>query len=94
MCRLKLKWTRRALEQFVEAQKYIAQENPNAARQVGQRIADATKLLLTQPLMGHKGRVAGTREWVVRRAPYFLVYKLENDELIILRVIHSKQNWP
>lgn len=62
MCRLKLKWTRRALEQLVEAQKYIGHENPNAAREVGQRIADATKLLLTQPLMGHKGRVAGTHE--------------------------------
>ena len=94
MCRLKLKWTRRALEQLVEAQEYIAQENPIAARQVGERIADATRLLLTQPKMGHQGRVAGTLEWVVRRTPYFVVYKLENDELIVLRVIHGKQHWP
>lgn len=94
MCKLKLKWTRRALEQLVEAQDYIAQDNPSAARQVGERINEATRLLLTQPQMGHHGRVAGTHEWVVRRTPYFLVYKLEDDELIILRVIHGKQHWP
>lgn len=94
MCRLKLKWTRRALEQLAEAQGYIAKENPSAARQVGERIAEATRKLLTQPRMGHRGRVAGTHEWIVRRTPYFLVYKLEDDELIILRVIHGKQHWP
>lgn len=94
MCRLKLKWTRRALEQLVEAQDYIAQDNPSAARQVGERIAEATRLLLTQPRMGHRGRVAGSHEWIVRRTPYFLVYKLEDDELMILRVIHGKQHWP
>lgn len=91
MCKLKLKWTRRALEQLVEAQDYIAQENPQAAGQVGERIADATRLLLTRAGIGHQGRVAGTLEWVVRRTPYFLVYKLEDDGLIVLRVVDSKQ---
>lgn len=93
MCKLKLKWTRRALEQLIEAQDYIARENPVAARQVGERIVDATRLLLSQPRVGHRGRVAGTLEWVVRRTPYFLVYKLEDDELTVLRVIHGKQHW-
>lgn len=91
---MKLKWTRRALEQLIEAQDYIAQDNPSAARQVGERTAEATNLLLTQPRMGSRGRVVGTREWVVRRTPYFLVYKQKDDELIILRVIHGKQHWP
>lgn len=94
MCRLKLKWTRQALEQLVEAQDYIAQDNPRAAREVGKRVAEATSLLLTQPRIGHRGRVAGTREWVVRRTSYFLVYKLEDEQLTILRVIHGKQHWP
>ncbi|MEE4302901.1 MAG: type II toxin-antitoxin system RelE/ParE family toxin [Wenzhouxiangella sp.] len=91
---MKLKWTRRALEQLAEAQDYIAQQNPAAAGQVGERIAEATRKLMTQPRMGQRGRVAGTREWVIGRTPYFLVYKLEDDELIILRVIHGKQHWP
>ena len=94
MCRLKLKWTRLALEQLAEAQDFIAEDNPLAAQQIGERIAAATKLLLTQPRMGRAGRIPETYEWVCRRTPYFLVYKLENDDLVILRVIHGKQHWP
>lgn len=91
---MKLKWTRRALQQLVEAQEYIAQDNPQAARHIGKRIAQAANLLLTQPEMGRPGRVAGTREWVVQHTPYFLVYKHVADQILVLRVIHGKQNWP
>lgn len=93
MCRLKLKWTKRALQQLVNAQYYISQDNPIAANQVATRIVDATQLLLTQPMMGRKGRVTGTYEWVVKQTPYLIVYTINNNTLQILRVIHSKQNW-
>jgi len=91
---LKLKWTRRALRQLAEAQDYIAKDNPTAARQIAERIAEAARLLLTQPEMGRPGRIAGTREWVVQRTQYFLVYRLYEDTLQILRVLHGKQDWP
>ena len=93
-CRLKLKWTKRALQQFRDAQEYIARDNPAAAGSVAGRIAQATRLLLTQPQMGRTGRVKGTREWVVMHTPYLLAYTVENDTVLILRVIHSKQDWP
>lgn len=93
-CRLKLKWTKRALQQFKEAQDYIARDNPAAAGDIAERIGQATRLLLTQPQMGRTGRVKGTREWVVQQTPYLLAYSVVNDTLQILRVIHSKQNWP
>ena len=94
MCRLKLKWTRRALQQLTNAQDYISQDNPTAAKQIATRIVDATQLLLTQPMMGRKGRVTGTYEWVVKQTPYLIVYTTNDNTLQILRVIHSKQNWP
>ena len=50
--RLKLKWTKRALQQLKAAQDYIARDNPAAACDVAERIAQATRLLLTQPQMG------------------------------------------
>jgi len=90
---LKLKWTRRALQQLTNAQDYISQDNPVAANQVATRIVEATQLLLTQPMMGRKGRVAGTYEWVVKQTPYLIVYVINDDTLQILRVIHSKQSW-
>jgi len=93
-CRLKLKWTKRALLQLIHAQDYIAKDNPAAAQAVAERIADAARLLPTQPWIGRSGRIEGTREWVVKQTPYLLVYAIESDLVQIVAVIHSKQRWP
>lgn len=94
VCRLKLKWTKRALRQLIHAEDYIAKDNPAAAQAVGERVADAARLLPTQPWIGRPGRVEGTREWVVKQTPYLLVYAIESDFVQIVGVIHSKQRWP
>jgi addiction module RelE/StbE family toxin len=91
---LKLKWTKRALRQLIEAQDYIARDDPQAAQAVAQRIAKAGRLLPTQPWIGRNGRIEGTREWVVKQTPYLLVYAIEDDTVQIVGVIHSKQRWP
>ena len=94
VCRLKLKWTKRALQQLKEAQEYISKDNPAVANDVAKHIAEASRLLLAQPQIGRTGRVKGTREWVVNKSPYLLAYTVENNTLQILSVIHSKQDWP
>jgi len=89
-----LKWTKRALQQLIQAQDYIALDNPAAAQTIAQRIANASQLLPTQPWIGRPGRIDGTREWVVKQTPYLLVYAIDDNELQIVGVIHSKQRWP
>ncbi len=91
---MQLKWTRKALTQLKEAEEYIAEDNPQAAKIVVQRVADATLALLKNPELGRPGRIKETREWVVKRTPYLIAYSVDGDYLIILRVIHSKQRWP
>lgn len=91
---MKLKWTRRALRQFADAQAYIAQDNPPAAKAVGTRIAQAARNLLDHPYMGRTGRVPQTREWVVSHTPYLLVYAVDAHAITVLRVLHGKQYWP
>ena len=93
MCRLKLKWTHRALRQLLDAQEYIARENPAAAKQVVERVAAAASRLLHHPKLGRVGRIAGTYELVVNRTPYFVVYVLMDDTVQIVRVLHGKQSW-
>jgi plasmid stabilization system protein ParE len=36
---------------------------------------------------------AGTREWVVSRTPYVLVYRTTADAVEILHVWHAAQDW-
>ena len=46
------------------------------------------------PELGRPGRVAGTRELVVRGSPYLAVYELYGPDVAILRVLHGAQLWP
>jgi toxin ParE1/3/4 len=46
------------------------------------------------PESGRPGRFEGTRELVMTNAPYILPYRILDDRLCILRVLHSARLWP
>ena len=90
---MKLRWTRPALADLVEAQSHIAQDDPHIARMVAQRIWDAASRLRDNPHIGRAGHVSGTLEWVVLRTPYLIVYRIKDDAVEIIRVWHMKRDW-
>jgi len=90
---LNLRWTHPALADLIEAQSFIARDNPTAAAAVAQRIWDAATKLCDNPSSGRPGKFPGTREWVVRDTPYLIVYRAKDDAVEILRVWHSRRNW-
>jgi plasmid stabilization system protein ParE len=49
---LKVRWTRPALTDLIEAQNYIALDNPEAAQIVAQRLWNATWQLADNPNIG------------------------------------------
>lgn len=73
---------------------YIAERNPAAAIRVGGAIVAAVRRLAAFPESARPGRVPGTRELVVPRTPYIVVYRVETVAVVILRVLHSAQQWP
>lgn len=89
---LTLRVTRRAAAHIESIQTYIASENPAAGRGVGLRIRAAFEMLCHFPKMGRHGRVPGTREWLVRRTPYVVVYAIGESSIDILGVFHCAQN--
>jgi len=46
------------------------------------------------PKAGKIGRVAGTREIVVPGTSYLVAYRIVEDMLHILAILHGAQNWP
>lgn len=91
---MQIKWQDDAILDLQQLQKYIAQDNPRAAKEVGQRILKAVNLLSHQPNIGRPGRVPHTRELVVSGTPYFLPYRVRNEKIEILRVLHGAMRWP
>lgn len=90
---MKLVWTRLARFDRQQIREYIANENPATALAIDELVSEKATRLVDHPEMGRTGRVAGTRELVVH-TNYLLVYDLKNDSVRILRLLHSKRQWP
>ncbi len=73
---MRLAWTARARRARTTAIDYIAQDRPQAAlAQLGE-IEQQIKSLPDHPARGRPGRVAGTRELVINRMPFIVVYRI------------------
>ena len=70
-------WSPKALLQLEGLWNFIADDSKAAADSVVERIFASVDLLKTQPEMGRSGRMAGTRELVIPRTPYFIVYRVK-----------------
>lgn len=91
---MKLEWSptaRRDLE-YVEA--FIADDNPRAAAELAVRIIRAAEGLTTFPESGRPGRLPHTRELVISGTPFILPYRVRNDVVEILGVVHGTRRWP
>lgn len=91
---MRIRWEAEALADLVSLRNYIAEDNPSAAGKVAQRILKYVNLLLDQPLLGGPGRIHNTREMVVSKTPYTIVYHVSESTITILRVFHQARKWP
>jgi len=91
---MRVRWLRTALRNLDEEAKYIATDDPEAARTVVQRVLDAVGSLAEQPSLGRAGRVPGTRELVVRGTRYIVLYRVKGDVIEVLRVFHTSRRLP
>lgn len=73
---------------------HIAEDSPAVAERLAARIWNASHLLAEQPAMGRPGRISGTREWVIDGASYILAYRVRQETLEVLRVMHAARQWP
>jgi toxin ParE1/3/4 len=90
---LRLEWRAAARADLLTIIDYIADENPDAAQRLKDEIEEKVSKLLLRPKLYRPGRVAGTREMVVR-PNYIVIYAETHDSLVVLRVLHAAQQWP
>lgn len=90
---LRLEWATPAADEPEAAQTCYHELNPMAARVLARRIVEAAMRLREQPQIGRPGLREGTREWVVARTPYVLVYRHATQVVEILHVWHVAQDW-
>jgi toxin ParE1/3/4 len=91
---MKVVFSRAAQADISEIHRYIARDNPYAAKRVVAAIEEATGQLEEFPYSGRVGGVAGTRELVVRALPYIVVYRVLPDLAEVIAVFHAAQDSP
>lgn len=91
---LEIIWRRSTLNDLAALRAFIAQDNPQAAARVLATIRAATERLAVHPHLGRSGRVEGTRELIISGTPYIAAYRVVEDQIRILAVIHTSRQWP
>ena len=90
---MKLRWLRSGRDTLRQHVDFISIENPAAAVRVRRQIRAAILRLIEFPQSGRKGHVTGTRELVVPKLPYVVVYRVSHDAVEIIRVLHTSMDW-
>lgn len=88
---MRVRWLRRALDNMDVAYDYLVAANPAAAIGFADEVQRAIEQIQAFPSSGRPGRVAGTRELVIKRYGFIIPYRIVGDELHILRVFSTHQ---
>jgi addiction module RelE/StbE family toxin len=92
--RMRLEWSAYALADRMAIFDYIEADSPQAAVVVDERIREQVEVLARFPQSGRPGRIEGTRELVISRTPYVVAYRITENAVRILRVLHGARRWP
>ncbi|MBC7768345.1 MAG: type II toxin-antitoxin system RelE/ParE family toxin [Phycisphaerales bacterium] len=92
--KLRVVWGRRAATDVDAIVEFIAQDSKPAAKRVALYIRRSARLLQSSPWLGRATQSDETRELILSRYPYVLVYEIGAGEVRILAVFHQSQNRP
>ena len=89
---MRLRWKKRALNQFFAIHRFIAKRNPAAAQGVLSDIEKAAHRLKEFPRLGHPGERVGVWELQVPGTSYVLPYRIVGEMIEILAVFDQRRN--
>ena len=89
-----IRWLDLALQDLDEIAGYIAKDDEQSAQKVAEQIWLAAGSLAEFPERARAGRVPGTRELVLVDLPFFIAFRVKDNIVQILRIIHTSRKWP
>jgi addiction module RelE/StbE family toxin len=90
---MNLVWRARALADLKSIVEYIAGRNSSAALRLHSAIETCARRLRERPYLYRPGRVEGTREAIVHQN-YILIYRVGAETVEVVRLVHSRQQYP
>ncbi|MEQ1533440.1 MAG: type II toxin-antitoxin system RelE/ParE family toxin [Sideroxydans sp.] len=87
-----VEYSTRARNHLKKIKVHIAQDNEIAALRVVTHITTEADLLAEFPMIGKSGEIDGTRELVLSKYPYTIIYRLTSSKVRIVAVLHQSQD--
>jgi toxin ParE1/3/4 len=91
---MKVLWSAASVRYLQEVLEYLQGESSAGAITISRRILGTARRLGQMPYSGRVGRIDGTREAVVPRSPYIVVYEVSEQSVEILGIWHAAREWP
>ncbi len=92
---MRLEWSPHAVADLKTISEYIEQDRSlQTANRITRAIYGAIQSLRTTPHRGRHGRIERTREMVVSSLPYIVIYRVFDEHVLILNIVHGAQRWP
>ncbi len=91
---MKLRWSPRASHDLAGIADFISLDSEPASQRVISIIVETLEGLTLFPNKGRPGRTRNTREQVLAPLPYIAVYRIADDSVEIVRILHGAQRWP
>jgi plasmid stabilization system protein ParE len=90
---MKLRFTRRAIENVTAVADFLSARNPAAAERVQSEIYESLQNLLLFPRAGRRQSTEGVRKIVATRYSYLIYYTVDDptDEIVVLSIKHPAQ---
>lgn len=88
-------WSDDALNDVELAKKYYIQEGDKVlARHFLTEVQQKILQLYDLPHLGRIGEVFGTKELILQKFPFKVIYKIQESHLFVIAFIHQKQLYP
>jgi toxin ParE1/3/4 len=85
-----LDWSKRASAELLRiVEFYTIEASKLIAHDALDSVVSATLAIQKNPLMSREGKKNGTREYIIRRFPYVVVYRIDAHKIQIIRVLHQ-----
>ncbi len=86
---MKVRYSRRSIDDLVAIGEFIAERSPGAAEQVVARLRSSIEMLELFPRFGRITDDPDIRMFPVVRYPYLVFYEVMNDEVVIHHIRHG-----
>jgi toxin ParE1/3/4 len=92
---VRIVWSKRAEQHLRDTYRYWSNEKSEAAADIMlERILSTVELLEHSPELGRPGRVAKSRELILKPLPFVLAYRVGRGKMEIAALLHGARKWP